>query len=127
MKPFSELSAEELAMENLFIRWVRFPDDQAIRTFWEGWISKYPSRRDTVEAARQLVLMASDWKPESLSNQDVNNLWNRIRSSIEMMTERDTKRVDKKPRGGDLLRGLILVLMSVTFLFFLFYFIFSNL
>ncbi|MCF0039966.1 hypothetical protein [Dyadobacter fanqingshengii] len=89
MKPFSELSAEELAMENLFIRWVRFPDDPPIRSFWEGWIVKYPAMKDTVAKARELVLMASDWKPDSLSSQEVNSIWGRIRNSLDIITERD--------------------------------------
>ena len=87
MKPFSELSAEELAMENLFIRWVRFPDDPPIRLFWEGWIMKYPAMKDTVAKARELVLLASDWNPNSLSNQEVNSIWGRIRSSLDMIKE----------------------------------------
>ncbi|MCF0053512.1 hypothetical protein LXM25_25800 [Dyadobacter sp. LJ53] len=90
MKPFSELSAEELAMENLFIRWVRFPDDPPIRTFWEGWIVKYPAMKDTVAKARELVLLASDWKTDSLSSQEVNSIWGRIRNSLDIITERDT-------------------------------------
>ncbi|MCE7063263.1 hypothetical protein [Dyadobacter sp. CY343] len=127
MKPFSELSAEELAMENLFIRWVRFPDDQAIRSYWENWIVKYPSRKETVDKARELVLIASDWKPEMLSNQDVNSIWGRIRNSLDMIGDRDSKKVSPDAPNRDFTaKGIILILMSVTFLFFLFYFIFGS-
>ena len=127
MKPFSELSAEELAMENLFIRWVRFPDDQAIRSFWENWIIKYPSRKDTVDKARELVLIASDWKPDMLSNQEVNSIWGRIRNSLDIIGDRDpNKNSPDSPGSNFLTKGIILILMSVTFLFFLFYFIFGN-
>ncbi|WP_031529140.1 hypothetical protein [Dyadobacter crusticola] len=127
MKPFSELSAEELAMENLFIRWVRFPDDQAIRSFWENWIIKYPSRQETVEKARELVLIASDWKPESLTSQEVNSIWGRIRSSLDMISDREAKKSTGEISGSNsIARSIILILMSVTFLFFLFYFIFSS-
>ncbi|TLV03757.1 hypothetical protein [Dyadobacter luticola] len=128
MKPFSELSAEELAMENLFIRWVRFPDDPPIRSFWENWILKYPSRKDTVEKARELVLLASDWRPDMLSSQDVNSLWGRIRNSLDMMGDRDAKK--KNPSSGTdnfFVKGIILIVMSLTFLVFMFYFIFSSL
>jgi hypothetical protein len=90
MKPYSDYSAEELAMENLFIRWVRFPDDPSIRTFWENWIVKYPYMKANVDRARELVLTASDWKPDSLSNQEVNSLWGRIRTSLEIIGERET-------------------------------------
>jgi hypothetical protein len=127
MKPFSELSAEELAMENLFIRWVRFPDDPPIRSFWENWIIKYPSRKDTVDKARELVLMASEWKPEMLSSQEVNSIWGRIRSTLEIRVDRESKDISSdSSHDSGLIRSIILILMSVTFLFFLFYFLFGN-
>jgi hypothetical protein len=127
MKPFSELSAEELAMENLFIRWVRFPDDPPIRSFWENWILKYPAQKDTVAKARELVLIASDWKPDSLSNQDVNSIWGRIISSLDIMGDRDpNKRVQGPHSSGLTAGGIILILMSVTVLLFVFYFILGN-
>jgi hypothetical protein len=127
MKPFSELSAEELAMENLFIRWVRFPDDPPIRSFWENWIIKYPSRKDTVDKARELVLMASEWKPEMLSSQEVNSIWGRIRSTLEIRVDRESKDISSdSSHDSGLIRSIILILMSVTFLFFLFYFLFGS-
>ncbi|GGB82805.1 hypothetical protein [Dyadobacter sediminis] len=128
MKPFSELSAEELAMENLFIRWVRFPDDPPIRSFWENWILKYPAMKETVDKARELVLTASDWKPDTLTNQDINSIWDRIRSSLDIMSDREPKAPSSKPNGNDhVLRRIILIIMSATFLFFLIYFIFNSL
>ncbi|WAC12767.1 hypothetical protein [Dyadobacter pollutisoli] len=127
MKPFSELSAEELAMENLFIRWVRFPDDPPIRSFWENWIIKYPSRKETVEKARELVLIASEWKPEMLSSQDVNSIWGRIRSTLEIRGDRDPKDLSTgSSPNSSMIGSIILILMSVTFLFFLLYFLFGN-
>ncbi|KAA6439464.1 hypothetical protein FEM33_14505 [Dyadobacter flavalbus] len=128
MKPFSELSAEELAMENLFIRWVRFPDDPPIRSFWENWILKYPAMKETVDKARELVLTASDWKPDTLTNQDINSIWDRIRNSLDIMSDREPKAPSSKPNGnGHVLRQIILIIMSATFLFFLIYFIFNSL
>jgi hypothetical protein len=127
MKPFSELSAEELAMENLFIRWVRFPDDPPIRSFWENWILKYPTQKDTVAKARELVLIASDWKPDNLSSQDVNSIWGRIMSSLDIMGDRDSrKNVQDRPASRLSAGNIVLILMSVTFLLFIFYFILGN-
>jgi len=100
MKPYSEYSAEELAMENLFIRWVRFPNDPPIRSFWENWMTKYPYKKDTVEQARELVLITSDWKADALSNQDVNSIWDRIRTSLEIITERETGETVKSPASS---------------------------
>lgn len=128
MKPYSDYSAEELAMENLFIRWVRFPDDPSIRTFWENWMIKYPSKKDTVDQARELVLIASEWRPDTLSNQEVNSIWGRIRSSLDIIGDREVEDSPAKlPGNSKILSKILLVLMSVTFLFFLFYFFFGKL
>ncbi|ACT96861.1 hypothetical protein [Dyadobacter fermentans] len=127
MKPFSELSAEELAMENLFIRWVRFPDDPPIRSFWENWILKYPAQKDTVAKARELVLIASDWKPDSLSSQDVNSIWGRIMNSLDIMGDRDSRKAPHDgPANGMSAGNILLILTSVTFLLFIFYVILGN-
>lgn len=127
MKPYSDYSAEELAMENLFIRWVRFPDDPSIRTFWENWMIKYPLKKDIVEEARQLVLTASDWKMDGLSSQEVNSVWGRIRSSLEIIGEREPNDVEvKTSQDKKTWKAVILVIMSVAFLFILFYFFFGN-
>ncbi|MGV3603278.1 MAG: hypothetical protein ACO1N1_18825 [Dyadobacter fermentans] len=127
MKPFSELSAEELAMENLFIRWVRFPDDPPIRSFWENWILKYPAQKDTVAKARELVLIASDWKPDSLSSQDVNSIWGRIMNSLDIMGDRESRKAPHDGSGNGMSAGnILLILTSVTFLLFIFYVILGN-
>ena len=125
MKPFSELSAEELAMENLFIRWVRFPDDAPIRSFWEGWIMKYPAMKDTVSKARELVLMASDWKQDALSNQEVNSIWGRIRNSLDMIKEREPapltgNHVNEPPKPTGILLGIISMAVLILLAFFFF-------
>lgn len=111
-------------MENLFIRWVRFPDDPPIRSFWENWILKYPAQQDTVAKARELVLIASDWKPESLSNQEANSIWGRIMNSLDIMGDRETKsKRRERPNPGLSTGNILLILMSVTFILFIFYFI----
>lgn len=122
MKPYSDYSAEELAMENLFIRWVRFPDDPSIGAFWENWIIKYPSMKATVDKARELVLTASDWKPDSLSNQEVNSLWGRIRTSLDLMVESEPSTFTKQLLSEKkfvvlLILILLVVLMVMIYLF----------
>ena len=128
MKPYSDYSAEELAMENLFIRWVRFPDDPSIRTFWENWMIKYPSKKDTVDKARELVLIASEWKPDTLSNQEVNSIWGRIRSSLDIIGDREPiSPAVKALEGNKVPRMILFVVMSLTILFFIFYIFFGKL
>jgi len=126
MKPYSEYSAEELAMENLFIRWVRFPNDPPIRSFWENWMVKYPYKKETVEKARELVLVTTDWQPETLSNQDVNSIWDRIRNSLEIITEREPAEMASESSSNLLKqRSIILGVISMAVLGLLFFFFLS--
>ena len=87
MKPYSEYSAEELAMERLFIRWVMHPDDPPIRKFWMGWIDKHPHMGETIQDAKALVRTASDWNLEEVTSQESGSLWSRIRTTIETLPE----------------------------------------
>lgn len=87
MKPYTQYTAEELAVENLFIRWVKNPDDTSISAYWEGWIKKFPEKVKTVNIARQLVLEASGLPNDSLTNDEVKSLWGRIRNSVEILPE----------------------------------------
>lgn len=97
MKPYSEYSAEELAMEHLFIRWVRNPNDPEIGMFWDGWVAKYPHMVPTVATAKVLVINASEINPDTMSGEEVNSLWNRIRSTIETFPE--IQRLDSNVRN----------------------------
>ena len=87
MKPYSEYSAEELAMERLFIRWVRYPDDLPICTFWENWLIQHPHMDETVSVARRLVETSSALGIDVLSGEEVGSLWNKIRTSIEKLPD----------------------------------------
>ncbi|TDB65325.1 hypothetical protein [Arundinibacter roseus] len=87
MKPYSEYTAEELATERLFIRWIRHPEDSPIRIFWEQWLQKHPHMSGTVSSARELVRSVSDWELEEMSGEETGSLWNRIRTSIELLPE----------------------------------------
>lgn len=75
-------------MERLFIHWVRYPNDPPFKSYWEGWLKKYPEMEDTVIEARELVQMSSEWQfKNSLTNEEVHSLWDRIRSSIGQVSE----------------------------------------
>ncbi|GHB71733.1 hypothetical protein [Persicitalea jodogahamensis] len=82
MKPYSEYSAEELAMERLFIRWVRHPDDPHVSKFWVNWVQENPQQTETVESAKMLVDTVSDWEETEMSSEERTSLWELIRQSI---------------------------------------------
>ncbi len=85
MKPYSEYTAEELAMERLFIRWVRNPDDPSIGKFWTHWLEQHPHRTNTLAEARQLVETVSDWPEPNLSGHEVASLWRQVRASVDWL------------------------------------------
>ncbi len=82
MKPYSEYTAEELAMERLFIRWVRHPDDPHVSKFWANWVQENPQQAGTVESAKMLVDRVSDWEETEMTREDRVSLWALIRESI---------------------------------------------
>jgi len=49
-------SAEEMAADELFIRWVQHPNEETER-HWQQWLSRHPRQRETMEEARRLVLL----------------------------------------------------------------------
>jgi len=87
MRHFSAYTAEELAADALFIRWVQHPDDSEVSLFWENWLARHPDREDAVELARQLVGVASQPPAGSLDSDEVRSVWGRIRWSIQEMPE----------------------------------------
>ncbi|WP_128546120.1 FecR family protein [Larkinella soli] len=87
MKHFSAYTAEELAADELFTRWVQHPDDAEVSAFWEGWLTHHPYKTEEVEEARELVMTASRPATRGLEGDEVVSLWGRIRSSIQEMPE----------------------------------------
>lgn len=122
MKPYTQYTAEELAAENLFIRWVRNPDDKSVSRYWEGWVKKFPEKQKTVSVARQLVLKASEAPAETLSNDEVKTLWGRIKNSVEILPEIKPLDLELKMVALDwyfyrwLITAVVVVLMTAIYL-----------
>ncbi|MBO9637594.1 MAG: FecR domain-containing protein [Siphonobacter aquaeclarae] len=57
---YSRFTAEQLATDPFFVRWVRKEDDET-RLFWNDWLERHPERREEAELARALVLT---WRPK---------------------------------------------------------------
>ena len=86
-KPYSAYSAEELALDDLFVRWVQHPDDEEVVAYWQNWLSKHPHRNQTVETARELILTASRSALPALSIDEISSVWGRIRESLQTMED----------------------------------------
>jgi transmembrane sensor len=86
-KPYSAYTAEELALDDLFLRWVQHPDDEEVVAYWQAWISNNPHRADTVDTARELIRVASLPTDLALSIDEVSTVWGRIRESLQTMED----------------------------------------
>lgn len=86
-KPYSAYTAEELALDDLFLRWVQHPDDEEVVAYWHVWLLHNPHRTGTVETARELIRTASLPIGLSLAGDEVSTVWGRIRESLQTMED----------------------------------------
>ncbi len=86
-KPYTTYTAEELALDALFVRWVQHPDDDEVAAHWQGWLAQCPTCTDTVETARELVRTASLPSEPPFGQEDVSTVWGRIRESLRTMED----------------------------------------
>jgi transmembrane sensor len=87
MKPYATYDAEELALDDMFMRWVQHPDDDEVDLFWQNFSRQYPFHAPVINEARQLVIDSSVPLPGMLTHDDMSNLWQRIRGSLQELDE----------------------------------------
>ncbi|MBO0929831.1 FecR domain-containing protein [Fibrella aquatilis] len=85
MKPYAHYSAIELAMDDMFVRWVQMPDDDELSAHWQGFLEHQPQCEDLVYEARQLVKQISQPVATlpALHTDEVHSVWGRIRGSLQ--------------------------------------------
>ena len=85
MKPYAHYSAIELAMDDMFVRWVQMPDDDELAAHWAGFLEHQPQCEDRVYEARKLVeeISLSPATLPTLYAEEVHGVWGRIRGSLE--------------------------------------------
>ena len=86
-KPYSAYTAEELALDDLFVQWVQHPDDEEVAAYWQNWAINNPNHTDAAETARELIRTASRPAGLPLSHEDVSSVWGRIRVSLQTMED----------------------------------------
>jgi transmembrane sensor len=82
MRPYIHYSAEELALDSLFMRWVLYPGDRVVAAFWQSWLHIFPQCRPTVETARQFIITVNPLPDRHLSPEELSLLWARVRQSL---------------------------------------------
>lgn len=86
-KPYSAYSVEELALDDLFVRWVQYPDDDEVEAYWQNWLNQNPECAETAETARRLIDEGSQSVSPALSVDEVSSLWGRIRGSLQTLED----------------------------------------
>lgn len=86
-KPYSAYTAEELALDDLFLRWVQHPDDEEVAAYWQTWLAKNSHCADTVEVATYLIQTASQPDALSLTPDETSSVWGRIRESLQTLED----------------------------------------
>ncbi len=86
-KPYSAYTVEEFALDDLFVRWVQHPNDDEVAAYWQNWLLQNPECADTIEAARQLIIEASQQTGLALSSDEISSVWGRIRESLQTIEE----------------------------------------
>ena len=87
MKPYATYAAEELALDDMFMRWVQHPDDDEIDFFWQGFSEQHPYRQLIIAEARRMVLEGSVPLRGTLTHDELSNVWQRIRVSLQALDE----------------------------------------
>lgn len=85
MKPYLTYSAEDLACDADFLRWIKYPEDHPqLDAFWRGWLQQHPYKQEVVDEARGLVLavLAEDQSlPGGVKQQEI---WKRIEATARL-------------------------------------------
>lgn len=86
-KPYSAYSVEELALDDLFVRWVQHPNDDEVEAYWQNWLLQHPDRVETVETARELIQEGGQPTLPALSTDEISSVWGRIRESLQTLED----------------------------------------
>lgn len=83
MKPYATYAAEEFALDDMFMRWIQHPEDDEIDLFWQTFTRQHPYQQPVITEARRLVLECSVPMQGALTQDDMSNVWQRIRVSLQ--------------------------------------------
>jgi transmembrane sensor len=88
MKPYTLYTTEELAVDDLFIRWVQHPYDDEVDLYWQQMLEQHPQLANRFDEARVLVLhLSQSLNLPILHPDESGTLWQRIRGALQNIEE----------------------------------------
>jgi len=89
MEKNSKNYVEEFALDKEFIRWVQNPT-RDLKQYWEKYLADHPERASDLAKAR-LIVRSFAVVEDEVSDESINNIWNRIRQSRRTSGKRKIK------------------------------------
>jgi transmembrane sensor len=86
---YSNYSAEDLALDDSFRRWVLSPDDETIQ-FWSRWLENNPHREEDIHKAIHLVKLAGLRTDNEVTTAFL-DVWEKIRENAEQQPVQQTR------------------------------------
>jgi ferric-dicitrate binding protein FerR (iron transport regulator) len=81
---YSNYSAEDLALDDTFRRWVLNPDDESVQ-FWNRWLENNPHKEEDIHKAMQLVKLAGLRTDNEVTTAFL-DVWEKIKENAEQET-----------------------------------------
>lgn len=99
MKKYEDFLTEDFIKDESFQKWVKSSGDENTNKFWEAFLERFPQKKDSIEEARDFILMLN-FKDTSVSENEVNLLKNKIEGAISypvMFPYEKEKNPSKRP------------------------------
>lgn len=87
LKSYAAYSAEEFALDDLFVRWVQYPADDEVAVFWQQWLASNPQQTETVLVAKQIIRAGGQPLVSALTTDELSTVWGRILESLKTLED----------------------------------------
>jgi ferric-dicitrate binding protein FerR (iron transport regulator) len=82
---YSNYSAEDLALDDSFRKWVLNPDNETVH-FWNRWLESNPHRKEDIHQAKRLVKLAGLPADNEMATAFL-DVWEKIKENTEQQTQ----------------------------------------
>jgi transmembrane sensor len=83
MKQYTNYSSEDFATDADFLAWVKYPtQNAALDQFWQNWMNQNPTKKETVDEARMMILAVVKEKKYVPLEGVQKEIWHRINETI---------------------------------------------